>query len=93
MKAYNPQWSANDSTQQTAQKWFRKGFLSQEQVLEVQKTYPLDFYNPSGFLKIGLFIFTILAASFSISVMSLFFIAPFKVIINSPSLLNHWSSE
>jgi hypothetical protein len=78
MKAYNPQWSANDSTQQTAQKWFRKGFLSQEQVLEVQRTYPLDFYNPSGFLKIGLFIFTILAASFSISVMSLFFIAPFE---------------
>ena len=78
MKAYNPQWSANDSTQQTAQKWFRKGFLSQEQVSEVQKTYPLDFYNPSGFLKIGLFIFTILAASFSVSVMTLFFIAPFQ---------------
>lgn len=78
MKAYNPQWSANDSTQQTAQKWFRKGFLSQEQLSEVQKSYPLDYYNPSGFLKVGLFIFTILAASFSISVMSLFFIAPFE---------------
>ncbi|PWK26753.1 hypothetical protein LV89_02262 [Arcicella aurantiaca] len=78
MKAYNPQWSANESTQQTAQKWFRIGFLRQEQVLEVQKTYPLDFYNPSGFLKIGLFIFTILAASFSTSIMTLFFIAPFQ---------------
>jgi uncharacterized membrane protein YgcG len=78
MKAYNPQWSANESTQQTAQKWFKKGFLSKEKVLEVQKTYPLDYYNPSGFLKIGLFIFTILAASFSISVMTLFFIAPFQ---------------
>lgn len=78
MKAYNPQWSANDSTQQTAQKWFRKGFLSQEQLSEVQKSYPLDFYNPSSFLKIGLFIFTILAASFSTSIMSLFFIAPFE---------------
>ncbi|MEA5460742.1 hypothetical protein VB796_16915 [Arcicella sp. LKC2W] len=78
MKAYNPQWSANESTQQTTQKWFRKGFLSQEQILEVQKSYPLDYYNPSGFLKIGLFIFTILAASFSISIMTLFFIAPFQ---------------
>lgn len=78
MKAYNPQWSTNESTQQTAQKWFKKGFLSQEQILEVQKSYPLDYYNPSGFLKIGLFIFTILAASFSTSIMSLFFIAPFQ---------------
>ncbi len=78
MKAYNPQWSANDSTQQTAQKWFKKGFLSQEQLSEVQKSYPLDYYDPSSFLKIGLFIFTILAASFSTSVMSLFFIAPFE---------------
>jgi len=78
MKAYNPLWSANDSTQQTALKWFRKGFLSQQDISEVQKTYPLDFYNPSGFLKIGLFIFTILAASFSISVMTLFFITPFQ---------------
>jgi uncharacterized membrane protein YgcG len=78
MKAYNPQWSANESTQQTTQKWFRKGFLSQEQILEVQKSYPLDYYNPSGFLKIGLFIFTILAASFSISIMTLFFITPFQ---------------
>lgn len=78
MKAYNPQWSANDSTQQTAQKWFKKGFLSQEQLSEVQKSYPLDYYDPSSFLKIGLFIFTILAASFSTSIMSLFFIAPFE---------------
>lgn len=72
MKAYNPQWSENDFIQKTAQKWLKQGFLSKEQSMEIEKNYPHDYYDPNIFLKIGLFIFTILAASVSVSLMSLF---------------------
>ena len=72
MKAYNPLWSENDFIQKTAQKWLKQGFLSKEQSMEVEKNYPHDYYDPNIFLKIGLFIFTILAASVSVSLMSLF---------------------
>jgi hypothetical protein len=72
MKAYNPLWSENDFIQKTAQKWLKQGFLSKDQFSEVEKTYAHDYYDPNIFLKIGLFIFTILAASFSVSLMSIF---------------------
>jgi hypothetical protein len=74
MKAYNPQWSENDFIQKTAQKWLKQGFLSKEQFSEIEESYPHDFYDPNIFLKIGLFIFTILAAGFSIGIMSIFFV-------------------
>ncbi len=73
MKAYNPLWSENDFIQKTAQKWLKQGFLSKEQSSEIDKTYAHDYYDPNIFLKIGLFIFTILAASVSVSLMSIFF--------------------
>lgn len=74
MKAYNPLWSENNYIQKTADKWLKKSFLSKEQYLEIEKNYSHDYYNPNIFLKIGLFIFTILVASVSISLMSIFFI-------------------
>ena len=72
MKAYNASWSENDFIQKTAQKWLKKGFLSKEQSSQIEKNYPQEYYDPNIFLKIGLFIFTILAASVSVSLMSVF---------------------
>lgn len=83
MKAYNTQWSVNDFIQNIAQKWFQKGFLKQEQYLMIQKEYNSDYNNPNIFLKIGLFIFTILAAIFSGGLFALFFTALFE---NNPQL-------
>jgi hypothetical protein len=74
MKAYNPLWSENDFIQKTAHKWLKRGFLSKKQSSEIEKAYPHDYYDPNVFLKIGLFIFTILAAGFSIGIMSIFFV-------------------
>lgn len=78
MKAYNPLWSENDYIQKTANRWLKKSFLSEEQYLEIEKNYSHDYYNPNIFLKIGLFIFTILVASVSISLMSVFFISIYE---------------
>lgn len=78
MKAYNSQWSVNDFTQNIAKRWFQKGFLEQEQYATIKKEYHSDYNNPNIFLKIGLFIFTILAASFSGGLFALFFAIPFE---------------
>jgi hypothetical protein len=78
MKAYNTQWSVNDFIQNIAQKWFQKGFLKQEQYSDIKQEYNSDYNNPNIFLKIGLFVFTILAASFSGGIFALFFAVPFQ---------------
>ena len=83
MKAYNSLWSENDFIQKTAQKWLKQGFLSKEQSSEIEKSYPHDYYDPNIFLKIGLFVFTILAASVSVSLMSVFFISTYETNVNA----------
>lgn len=83
MKAYNPQWSINDIIQKIAHKWFQRGLLKQEQLSEIEKECQSDCNNPNIFLKIGLFIFTVLAASFSVGLFALFFTIPFE---NHPQL-------
>ncbi len=87
MKAYNPLWSENNFIQKTAQKWLKQGFLSKEQSLEIEKTYPHDYYDPNIFLKIGLFTFTILATSFSISLMSIFFLSIYQSNLNIAAVI------
>ena len=82
MKAYNSQWSENDYVQKTAKKWLIQGFLNKEQYSEIEKNYPHEYYDPNIFLKIGLFIFTILVASVSISLMSVFFISIYENNLN-----------
>ena len=82
MKAYNPKWSENDFTQNTTQKWLKQGLLSDVQSSEIEKTYPHNYYDPNVFLKIGLFIFTILAASFSIGIMSIFLVGIYDANLN-----------
>ena len=83
MKAYNSQWTINDFIQNSAQKWFQKGFLKQEQYLNIKKEHHSDYNNPNIFLKIGLFVFTILAATFLGGLFALFFTVPFE---NHPQL-------
>ena len=82
MKAYNPLWSENDFIQRTAQKWLKQGFLTKVQFAEIEKTYPHNYYDSNVFLKIGLFIFTILAAGFSIGIMSIFLVGIYSANLN-----------
>lgn len=87
MKAYNPLWSENDFIQKTAQKWLKQGFLSKEQSSEIEKNYAHEYYDPNIFLKIGLFIFTILAAGFSIGIMSIFFVGIYENNLNAAAVI------
>lgn len=87
MKAYNPRWSENDFIQKTTQKWLKQGFLNKEQSSEIEKNYPHDYFAPNVFLKIGLFIFTLLAAGFSIGIMSIFLVGIYENNLNTAAVI------
>ena len=57
--------------------------MSKDQSFEIEKNYPHDYYDPNIFLKIGLFVFTILAASVSVSLISIFFISIYQTNMNA----------
>ncbi len=83
MKAYNTQWSVNDFIKNIAQRWFQQGFLKQEQYSVIKQEYHSAYNKPNIFLKVGLFIFTVLGASFLGGLFTLFFTIPFQ---NVPQL-------
>ncbi|MBG8553291.1 hypothetical protein [Hymenobacter guriensis] len=58
LKAYNPAWAYQEAMQQAAARWHRRGLLTAEQHQAIRARYPLEFYRPGLFLRIGLFLFT-----------------------------------
>ncbi|SKB72689.1 hypothetical protein [Dyadobacter psychrophilus] len=73
-KAYNETWIDNLHILNTADHWFEKKLISQEQLENARKAFPQKFYRPGIFVKIGLFIFTLIACSFASGFVSLFLI-------------------
>lgn len=61
-KAYNPAWALHEAMHATTARWHRRNLLTPAQQLAIQATYPLDFYRPGLFLRIGLFIFACIGA-------------------------------
>ncbi|GAB3694551.1 hypothetical protein GCM10027592_15590 [Spirosoma flavus] len=61
MKAYNEKWIYNRSILEQAERWHRQGLLTDEQVAQLQKEYPVEFRQTNGFIEIGLFLFTTVA--------------------------------
>ncbi|OON70605.1 hypothetical protein [Hymenobacter sp. CRA2] len=60
--AYDPIWPRHEAIQEQATRWHKRGLLSAEQLTAVQAAFPLTFYRPHLFLRIGLFLFTTLGA-------------------------------
>lgn len=60
--AYDPTWPHYEAIQDQATRWHRRRLLTAEQLTAVQAAFPLGFYRPHLFLRIGLFIFTALGA-------------------------------
>lgn len=61
MRAYNEQWIFGRELLRQAERWHRRGLLTDEQIAAVQRTYPTGFRQTNGILEIGLFLFTTLA--------------------------------
>ena len=73
-KAYNEVWVENLHLLEQADAWLDKKLITPEQHNEVEKAFPAPFYRPEIFVKIGLFIFTLIACSFASGFLTLFLI-------------------
>ncbi|MCF2488820.1 hypothetical protein [Dyadobacter sp. CY347] len=73
-KAYNETWIENLHILNKAEHWSAKKLLTKEQLEQVEKAFPQHFYRPGIFVKIGLFIFTLIACSFASGFISMFII-------------------
>jgi len=62
-KAYNETWVENINNRKTIDDWFLKKIISDEQRKEAYQVFPVGFHQSNIFVKIGLFLFTCLAAS------------------------------
>ena len=65
MKAYNETWVENLANKLSLNEWFKKGLISQAELEKCNEEVMEDFYDPNWFIKIGLFLFTGIAISFS----------------------------
>ena len=65
MKAYNETWVENLANKLSLNEWFKKGLISQAELEKCNEEVTEDFYDPNWFIKIGLFLFTGIAISFS----------------------------
>jgi hypothetical protein len=72
MIAYNQEFINNLALIKKAKQWYARNLLSDVQMANIQKKYPINFYNPNLFVKIGLFIFTNIAISAALGFYVLF---------------------
>src|SRR6185437_16436415 len=63
MIAYNRQSLVNRDIQQEAAKALAKDIISGEEDQRVRETYPVKLYIPNIFIRIGLFLLTVLAVA------------------------------
>jgi len=81
MIIYNKTWLANLIIHEQVQQDLSSGTLSSEEVKNIEKAYPVGFYSPNIFVRIGLFLLANVIVSFSGGLFALFvsdlrFIAP-----------------
>ena len=72
-KAYNETWVTNLAIEKTAAKWLSQKLISEEQFASVKENFPSNFYRPSQFIKIGLFLFACIACSFFTGLLTIMF--------------------
>lgn len=71
MTAYNINWLHNLFIQQQAQEAFEDNLIQAEERQNIFEKYSSSFYTPNFFIRIGLFILTIVIALFSFGLLSL----------------------
>lgn len=78
MIAYNNTWLNNLLVRRQADKALQEQCISQQEKEQLYIAYPAGFYTPNGFVRIGLFILTLIIVLFSMGLVSLLFISAFK---------------
>lgn len=71
MIVYNKTWLDNLKIQQEAEQANDNGYISAEELKNIQQKYPVGFYTPNLFIRIGLFILTCIIILFSCGLIGL----------------------
>lgn len=74
MIAYNTDWLRSLEDRDAADKAFAEGNINKDEKQAVYNAYPVGFYTPNVFVRIGLFLLTLVIASFSMGLFSMLFI-------------------
>jgi hypothetical protein len=74
MIAYNTDWLSNLADRDAADAAFAEGTISKDEKIAVYNAYPVGFYTPNIFVRVGLFLLTLVIAGFSTGLFSMFFI-------------------
>jgi len=75
MIAYNNKWLNNLLIRKEADKAYQSACISKEEKEQVYTAYPSGLYTPNLFVRLGLFILTIIIALFTLGLFFLFFIS------------------
>lgn len=71
MIAYNKTSLHNERIQEQSTTAFENNFISKDELQKIKLKYPVQFYTPNIFIRIGLFILTLIILSFSFSLFSM----------------------
>lgn len=78
MLAYNNKTLDHLNIQQEAATAYRKKCITDQEYGAVQAAYPVDFYTPNPYIRIGLFILTLVILSASLGLLALMFLDAMK---------------
>jgi hypothetical protein len=70
-RAYPEAWATHAALREAAQRWQRRGLLSASQQAAIAAAYPLGYYRPTWWVRVGLFV----ATSFCVSATSVSIVA------------------
>jgi len=73
MIAYNHSSLENLLTRKETEKAYRKGYISEAEKENIYQAYPVSFYSPNIFVRIGLFILTVVIGLFTLGFLGLLF--------------------
>ena len=82
-KAYEPAWAHHEAVRADARRWHRAGLLPEAQLQAIRAAYPLDFYRPTIYLRILLFLVTVVAAFLGVGLGALVLFIPIATSIQS----------
>lgn len=74
MIAYNKEWLDNSESVDELENAYFKNLISKEEKEAAKKIFPVGFYSPNIFIRIGLFLLTVVIVGFSIGLVSLLFL-------------------
>lgn len=71
MIIYNKEWLGNLSIHDQINISYEQGDISTDELKKIKERYPVGFYSPNIFMRVGIFLLTLIILGFSIGLLSL----------------------